>query len=319
MKANEKDKKEGKRKSVKKSFVTAILAISVLAMFTAAAVAGTEDPPCTCGDICVNETGWWRADADFNASSTPIQHAIDKATEGDTICVKDGTYNENVDVTKRLTIRSENGSDSTIVTAANSADHVFDVSMDYVNISGFTVKGAIGEECAGISLTYVEHCNISGNNASENGFGIFLVSSNNNTITNNYASNNEVTGIGLSENSRSNIITGNNASYNMGGAGIALANSGNNTLRNNLMSDNYHNLDAEGFSYSELDNDIDTSNLVDGKPIYYLTEEECKVAFEKYLKEKGKETPTPTPPGFKVGFAIAGLLAVAYLVLKRRN
>ena len=191
--------------------------------------------------------------------------------------------------------------------------------MDYVNISGFTVKGAIGEECAGISLTYVEHCNISGNNASENGFGIFLVSSNNNTITNNYASNNEVTGIGLSENSRSNIITGNNASYNMGGAGIALANSGNNTLRNNLMSDNYHNLDAEGFSYSELDNDIDTSNLVDGKPIYYLTEEECKVAFEKYLKEKGKETPTPTPPGFKVGFAIAGLLAVAYLVLKRRN
>ncbi len=30
-------------------------------------------------------------------------------------------------------------------------------------------------------------------------------------------------------------------------------------------------------------------------------------------------TPTPTPPGFEAGFAIAGLLAVAYLVLRRRN
>ena len=51
----------------------------------------------------------------------------------------------------------------------------------------------------------------------------------------------------------------------------------------------------------------------------FETEEECKAAFEKYLKEKGKETPTPTPPGFEAGFAIAGLLAVAYLVLRRRN
>jgi PGF-CTERM protein len=30
-------------------------------------------------------------------------------------------------------------------------------------------------------------------------------------------------------------------------------------------------------------------------------------------------TPSPTPPGFEAGFAIAGVLAVAYLVLRRRN
>ena len=51
----------------------------------------------------------------------------------------------------------------------------------------------------------------------------------------------------------------------------------------------------------------------------FETEEECKAAFEKYLKEKGKETPTPASPGFEAGFAIAGLLAVAYLVLRRRK
>jgi parallel beta-helix repeat protein len=274
MKAKERDKKEGKRKNVKKGLVTAILAISVLAMFTAAAVAGAEDPPCTCGDICVNEAGWWRAGAAFNASSTPIQHAIDNAIEGDTICVKDGTYTENVYVDKRLTIRSENGSASTIVNAVDSRDHVFNVSMGYVNISGFTVKGATDRGYAGIYLDNVDQCDISHNNASDNNYGIFLVSSSSNTITDNNASYNSL-GIRLFKSSNSNTITGNNASYNMGllGTGIALAESGNNTLRNNMMSGNtLYNFNADGFSYSELDNDIDTSNLVDGKPIYYLVD-----------------------------------------------
>ncbi|NOR78807.1 MAG: hypothetical protein GQ523_10440 [Methanophagales archaeon] len=246
----------------------------MLALFTTA-VASAEDPPCTGGDICVNETGWWRASGDFNASNTPIQHAIDNATEGNTICVKDGTYNENVDVNKRLTIRSENGLDSTIVNAADSYEHVFNVAMDYVNISGFTVKGATDCHggCAGIYLDNVDHCNISHNNASDNCFGIRLESSSSNTITDNNASYNSY-GIRLLDYSRSNTITGNNASYNHGvlAMGIGLDKSGNNTLRNNLMSGNMYNFEAEGFSYSELDNDIDISNLVDGKPIYYLVD-----------------------------------------------
>jgi len=37
---------------------------------------------------------------------TTIQDAVTAATAGDTIIVRDGTYNENVDVGKELTIRS---------------------------------------------------------------------------------------------------------------------------------------------------------------------------------------------------------------------
>ena len=55
----------------------------------------------------------------------------------------------------------------------------------------------------------------------------------------------------------------------------------------------------------------------------FEAEEECKAALEKYLREEQEETltpsPTQTPPGFDAGFAIAGLLAVAYLVLRRRR
>ena len=292
MKANERDKKEKlfslvKVSFLKKSFVTAILVISVFAMFTVAAVAGADDPPCTCGDICVNETGWWRADGDFNASNTPIQHAIDNATEGNTICVQDGTYTENVNVYKSLTIKSTSGNPAdTTVQAVDESKPVFNVTKDLVNISGFTVTGAI----EGIYLYSVEHCNISNNNVSNNGVGIILYSSNDSTLTGNNASSSGL-GIGL-EYSSDNTLTGNNVSSNMFGIaleyssdntltdnnvssnafGIGLAASGNNTLRNNLMSDNAYNFEAVGSSYSELDNDIDTSNLVDGKPIYYLVD-----------------------------------------------
>ncbi len=53
----------------------------------------------------------------------------------------------------------------------------------------------------------------------------------------------------------------------------------------------------------------------------FETEEECKAALENYLQEEKEEipTPTPAPPGFETGFAIAGLLAVAYLVLRKRK
>ncbi|NAS88475.1 hypothetical protein C4E24_01875 [ANME-1 cluster archaeon AG-394-G21] len=73
-----------------------------------------------------------------------IQDVVDAAYLNDTIIVRDGTYIENVDVYKRLTIRSENGSDSTIVLAKEPYS-VFNVRADYVNISGFTMQGQMRE------------------------------------------------------------------------------------------------------------------------------------------------------------------------------
>lgn len=98
--------------------------------------------PCKCGDISVNETGWWRVGGTFNASNTPIQHAVDNVTDGETVCVKDGVYTENVNLDKRLTLRSENGSSSTMVQAATPTTSVIVVSANYVNLSGFMVTGA---------------------------------------------------------------------------------------------------------------------------------------------------------------------------------
>jgi len=145
--------------------------------------------PCE-GDICVNTSGWWRDGGAFTASSTPIQAAVNAATAGETICVKAGSYTENVDIaTSHLTLQGE-GADVVTVRAANADDHVFEVTADWVNICGFVVTGATGNYKAGIHLDNADRCNILENNVSDNDYGIFIGDSNNNTLYHNNLINN---------------------------------------------------------------------------------------------------------------------------------
>ena len=175
-----------------KMVLTAALAFLFVIAF--AASVASADSPCTCGDICVNTTGWWQDGGAFVASGTPIQDAINNATAGDTICVKDGTYNENVDVTKsHLTIRSEHGPSVTTVSASlYPDDHVFKISdQTNVTLRGFEIRDAIGtsQHVAGIYMYNACECNISDNrvtNISATGskyaYGIWLDSSSDNSF-----------------------------------------------------------------------------------------------------------------------------------------
>ena len=236
-----------------------------------------------------------------------IQDAVDAANPGNTIIVRDGTYTENVDVNKsHLIIKSENGANAAIVKAANPDDHVFLVTVDYANISGFTIQGANGTEKAGISLLgseldNVEHCHISNNVIAEyfipqygylrNYHGIRLQYASNNTLAHNrisktliygitiaYAGSNILTNNTLTEcgtgiylaGSSENTLTDNIAESNMG-TGICLTmGSHNNTFVGNTMLSNRYNFDVEIGASGCLIQNIDTSNTVDGKPIYYL-------------------------------------------------
>jgi parallel beta-helix repeat protein len=190
-----------------------------------------------------------------------IQQAVNNAAAGDTIIVRDGTYTENVGVNKSLAILAENMSALTIVQAANPDDDVFEVTVDYVNISGFTVTGTDGD---GFYLCDADCCNISDNNVSNNGKGIYLDYSSNCVLANNNASSNSDIGsedavgysYGIYLSSSSNCVLVNNAANaNTGqgsrgnvasdepggdghGHGIVLSSSNNCTLINNTANAN---------------------------------------------------------------------------------
>ena len=102
----------------------------------------------------VNQTGWWRAGGAFNASSTQIQAAIDNATAGDTIYVYNGSYSENVNVNRAVTLQGE-GADVVTVTNSTANNHVFTVSADYVNISGFKLPERLVSDMLGFILAVV--------------------------------------------------------------------------------------------------------------------------------------------------------------------
>lgn len=174
-----------------------------------------------------------------------IQWAVDNASAGDTIIVGAGTYNENVKVNKRLTIRSDNGSAHTTVVAEKENAHVFEVTAGYVSLKGFTVKNAIGKNEAG-RYTYAgmhihaDHCTITDNRAVGNAYGFFLSDSTKNTIRNNTASDNYGEGIYLNY-SDSNTIANNDVLKSNYRNGIRLWHSQGNTVYNNdiALNDQY--------------------------------------------------------------------------------
>ena len=212
-----------------------------------------------------------------------IQWAVDNASARDTIIVRDGTYVENVDVNKRLAIKSENGPANCIVQAADSKDHVFEVTADYVTISGFTVKGAIHPlipDRAGIKLgkafTYIGHCNISNNHILNNDNGIRLLYSSNNVISDNAILDNLGPGIYLvSKNeyyySNNNTINYNIVAKNQGGGILLGSQSKNNTVYNNVVSDNSEVGVLVGGYFSVIKKNQITGNLKDGIELLFYT------------------------------------------------
>jgi len=180
----------------------------VFSLMAVPPAAGTVRGEGSC-DIYVNETGWWYNGSTFNSSPTPLLDAVDNATSGNTICVQDGTYTENVVVgVANLTIKSENGTANCIVNASDPNDHVFNITANGTNITNLTIQNATGTDSAGIYLNATNYCNISGNNITNNYYGIRLDSSSNNTLANNTASNNSLDGI-LLESSSNNTIYNN--------------------------------------------------------------------------------------------------------------
>jgi len=194
-----------------------------------------------------------------------IQKAIEAASDGDTIIVRDGTYTGggNRDIHfggKAVHLMSENGPENCIVDAEGS-HRVFQFASgegaDSI-LDGFTLTGGLkawggsggGVYCDGASPTIINNT-ITGNTAhNAYGGGIFCYNGSptimNNTITGNTAYNREGGGIYCSSSSptiSNNTISGNTA--DLAGGGI-YCDRGSPTITNNTMTANTAEDDGGG-------------------------------------------------------------------------
>ncbi len=179
-----------------------------------------------------------------------IQDAINNANAGDTILVDSGSYNENIIVDKSLFIKGIDTGGGKPVVNAGGGESAITLSGGNITIEGFVaMNGRANWSMAGI---YVNSSNnvIKNNEAFNNSQGVYMLGSTNSTLMH-------------------NVLIGNNASNNIY-YGLNIDHSSVSNITQNIMTGNGHNFKISGIEISHFDNMIDTSNLVDGKPIYYV-------------------------------------------------
>lgn len=209
-----------------------------------------------------------------------IQAAIEAAQSGDEILVKSGTYLEQINISKKISLIGEN-KENTIISGNLQTGSTIYVTANNVNISGFTVTG--GDEGwgeAGIYLDDVQHCWITNNICRDNKYhGIRLLFSQNNTISQNTIRKNDQSGIFL-DGSKYNIISNNEISEN-NTVGISIGFSSNNQITSNKITgsdilgidtwDSYYNTYNNNEIYNNNGNAIEfwgaNNNIFNGNTI----------------------------------------------------
>lgn len=184
-----------------------------------------------------------------------IQAAINDADtlNGHTIEVSEGTYYENLNVNKSVTIIGQNRS-TTIIDGSESGI-VFYVPVDWVTIRNFTIKNGT----MGIQITAADYCTID-NIVSEDhsNFGLFLAGSHHNVIQN-CSSTRNTDGI-LIDGSNNNTIENNIVWNNEWGIYL-------DTSTSNIIKDNYIYLTNKSLSLvtNSNINIIKDNNLTDNE------------------------------------------------------
>ena len=191
-----------------------------------------------------SEPRTWIVDDDGPADFHTIQGAINVSASGDTVYVKVGNYLEHLEIRKPISLLGEDKQCTVIYSIGYQTfwGLVEIRSTNNVTISGFTIKDHDG----GIFMEDCSNCNISHNILARAGIDI-------RDSEDNFIIDNEILGC---------------EAY-----GLVISGGSWNVLRENNLTGNDLNLGVFG-SYI---NDIDTSNLVDGKPVCYWVNQEDKI------------------------------------------
>jgi len=229
-----------------------------------------------------------------------IQEAVNASSDGDAILVRAGTYQEAVTINKAIWLIGENN--QTTIIDAHSVGPDLLITHSGVNITGFNLTntatpGSDGPwwmpdyvwpvQLPAVIVRNAQDCNIYGNKLTNSSTGVSLENSTGINIfkneisfngggvgisnsTNNYVAQNffRSSSIGLRvEFSANNLVVNN--TFTDAAAAVWLESATNNTFNKNTLVANYNNFGVVGNELSAYVNYVDTSNTIDGKPIYY--------------------------------------------------
>jgi len=200
-----------------------------------------------------------------------IQEAIDVASDGDTIRVREDTYEENIIIYKQLTLEVD-GSGTPIIECYTDDVPVVKITADNVHLSGFKIQNYFRWWCI-----YIDNSN--GNTITQNIVthsvspvtsplgGICLKSSSNNIITDNAITDNGLSdGIRL-DSSDHNTITGNTISNNGVGIGIGHRDSPSNfneITDNKILDNHYGGIAITDSSNNNIERNTLSCNIMEG-------------------------------------------------------
>ncbi len=192
--------------------------------------------------ICIGIAGASTLNVGQGQTYSTIQSAIDASEAGDLISVSEGTYYENVILSKGSIAIIGKNKEKTIIDGKKTGS-VIRIETDDVTISGFTIQNNGG--------------------SGKNDGGISLYNANNNMIANSIFSNNTA-GITISSSSNNNVIAGNIIRSNFR-EGIKLSSCLDNKIYDNQIEKNQIGIYADSARTTQ----IYSNNLFENKDQVY--------------------------------------------------
>jgi parallel beta-helix repeat protein len=187
---------------------------------------------------------------DTGLSYTRIQDAIyaSETLDGQTILVDGGTYHENIIVNNAVSLVGDKA--ETTIIEGNGVGSVVELTVDNVTVAGFTIRNSgAGWSQSGVALNNVNGCNVSGNNITDNSYGLWFYHSMNNTASENNLVRDGY-GIELYDGSNNNLFRNNVTSSNH--AGILLVSCSNNNVSESNVTDNQYSIELVSSSNNTI-------------------------------------------------------------------